>query len=323
MHTIDNVVTAAIEELGAAAGNTQDALVRDELLTGTNVLYCEKVASGGTITQITHSYELTKECKLTPRMVNRARTILAKANAPTINGKYVALIPSAVLEDLRQSADWVEAHKYASPEEIYNGEAGELHGVRFIETNTVRCFAPGPLNGDARYLTVAAYTASGVATTATAGKATQWQVTLDETPSVDLVGREANLQHSTALTAHMTIVGVDTTNKYLFLDAAPASAPADNDYLLPGEGGNELYATGHAIAVYACMFFGQDAFAVIDPQGGAMETIIKPLGAGDDPLNQRSTVGYKFETASKILYEERLLRVECCSSYSDTDEDNA
>lgn len=323
MHAIDNVVVAATEELGAAAGNTQDALIRNELLTGTNVLYCEKVASGGTVTQVTRKYNLDGDCKLTPRMVNRARTILTKANAPTINGKYVALIPSSVLEDLRQSQDWVEAHKYARPEEIYNGEAGELHGVRFIETNTVRCFAPAPLNGTtARYLTVAAYSGSATDATATAGSPSAYRITLDETPDASLVGREVNLEHSGSLTAHMTICGVTPASKYVYVSAAPASSPADNDYLLPGEGGKELHDTGHAVAVYACEFFGQDAFAVIDPAGGAMQTIVKPLGHGEDPLNQRSTVGYKFETASKILYPERLLRVECGSSYSDTDEDN-
>ena len=73
-----------------------------------------------------------------------------------------------------------------------------------------------------------------------------------------------------------------------------------------------------------CEFLGKEGYGMIDPEGGSMETIIKALGSAGtaDPLNQRSTVGYKFEQATKILYEERVLRVECGSSYSLTDEDN-
>lgn len=323
MHTIDNVVVAATEELGAAAGNTQDALVRDELLTGTNVMYCDKV-TGGTATKVNHRWELTPDCKLTPKMVNRARTILAKANAPTINGKYVALIPSTVLEDLRQDAAWIEAHKYARPEEIFNGEAGELHGVRFIETNTVRTFAPKGLTDTQRYLTVSAYSGAATDATATVGKSTAYRITTTEAITDDLLGRLVLLEQSGAIKEQMEIVGVTPGSKYIYLADAPTATITQGNYLNPGEGGLETKAGGTQVATYACPFFGKDAFAVIDPAGGAMETFVKPLGSAgtSDPLNQRSTVGYKFETASKILYEERLLRVECSSSYSDTDEDN-
>ena len=76
-----------------------------------------------------------KVCMLTADMVNKAATALRKANVPYYTGnKYVALIHPSVTYDLRKDKDWVEAHKYAAPEEIFNGEIGELHGVRFIES---------------------------------------------------------------------------------------------------------------------------------------------------------------------------------------------
>jgi len=52
--------------------------------------------------------------------------------------------------------------------------------------------------------------------------------------------------------------------------------------------------------------------------------IVKAKGSAGtaDPLNQRSTVGWKAAHAAAILYEERLVRVECGSSYSDTDDAN-
>ena len=54
-----------------------------------------------------------------------------------------------------------------------------------------------------------------------------------------------------------------------------------------------------------------------------LQMIVKGLGeGGDDPLNQRSTVGFKFADATKILYQERLLRLEVGSSYGDVDKAN-
>ena len=326
LHAIDKVVLAATEELGAAAGNTQDALIRNELMTGTNVIYADKV-TGGVTYAVTKRWGLDGNCRLTPKVVNKAVTKLKKDNAPTINGNYVALIPYSVAEDLREDAAWIDAHKYASPEQIFNGEIGMLHNVRFIETGTVRVIAAKALNGStSRYLTCAssnAYINNASATTCDAGKTTQYRITITETPSAELVGRLVLLEHSAAITAQLEIVGVDVTNKYLYINQ-PASAPANSDYLNPGEGGAELHTATGPNAVYMCEFLGREGYAMIDPEGGSMETIVKSRGSGGtaDPLNQRSTVGYKFEQATKILYEERVLRVECGSSYSLIDEDN-
>ena len=74
---------------------------------------------------------------------------------------------------------------------------------------------------------------------------------------------------------------------------------------------------------YATYFFGKDAFGIIDPEGGALEMIVKDKSQVGGPLNQFSTIGYKFETnGATILYPERVLRVMSCSSYSAIDEVN-
>ena len=74
---------------------------------------------------------------------------------------------------------------------------------------------------------------------------------------------------------------------------------------------------------YATYFFGKEAFGIIDPEGGALEMIVKDKNQAGGPLNQFSTIGYKFETnGATILYPERLLRVMSCSSFSATDEVN-
>ena len=74
---------------------------------------------------------------------------------------------------------------------------------------------------------------------------------------------------------------------------------------------------------YATYFFGKDAFGIIDPEGGALEMIVKDKSQIGGPLNQFSTIGYKFETnGATMLYPERVLRVMSCSSYSGIDETN-
>ena len=232
LRAYDPVILGATEEMGASAAETQEVLIRDALLVNTNVLYCDNItiATGAAAGTPTAPNEMeasaTVMSLLTPDMVAKAATKMKKDRVPTINGKYVAVVHPSVAYDLRKSDGWMEAHKYAAPGEIFNGEIGELHGVRFIEDT----FAP----------------------------------------------------------------------------------------VLDGE-----YANKAGTVTYATYFFGKDAFGIIDPEGGALQMIVKNKGEIGGPLEQFSTVGYKFETnGATILYPERLLRVMSASSFSGTDEAN-
>ena len=232
LRAYDPVLLIASEEMGASAAETQEVLIRDGLLTNTNVLYCDNVVDG--VFKSTPTTPATMGASdtdgwalLTPDMVAKAATKMKKDRVPTIGGKYVAVIHPSVAYDLRKSQEWIEAHKYAATTEIFNGEIGELHGVRFVE-NT---FAP--ILGGATY---------------------------------------------------------------------------------QNKAGGVTYAT---------YFFGKDAFAIIDPAGGALQMIAHDKADIGGPLNQFSTVGYKFETnGASVLYTERVLRVMSVSSYSATDEVN-
>ena len=86
---------------------------------------------------------------------------------------------------------------------------------------------------------------------------------------------------------------------------------------------DDTYANKAGGVTYATYMFGKEAFGIIDPEGGALEMIVKDKSQVGGPLNQFSTIGYKFETnGATILYPERLLRIMSCSSYSATDEAN-
>ena len=75
-------------------------------------------------------------------------------------------------------------------------------------------------------------------------------------------------------------------------------------------------------AVYATLFLGAKAFGILDPEGEGMEMIIKTKEQIGGPLNQFGTIGYKFCHGAKILYQERMLRVESGSYFGKDDEAN-
>ena len=230
LHAYDDTILGATEEMGASAAETQETLIRDALLENTNVMYCDNIDAQGNVVSTPQNCEEMAfgeaMSTLTPDMVAKAVTKLKKDKVPTIGGRYCAVIHPSVAYDLRKSEAWVEAHKYAAPGELFNGEIGELHGCRFVEN----VFAP----------------------------------------------------------------------------------------VLDGE-----YANNEGGVTYATYIFGKDAFGIIDPEGGALEMIIKDKSQIGGPLNQFSTIGYKLETnGATILYPERVLRLMSCSSFSGTDEAN-
>lgn len=68
------------------------------------------------------------------------------------------------------------------------------------------------------------------------------------------------------------------------------------------------------LSVFATMVFGADAYAVSDLEGAGLEHVVKPLGAGEDPLDQRGTVGWKCMNLAKILIQQYMLRIETTSA---------
>ena len=140
---LDNTILEATKLLGRQAGMTLDTVVRNVLQSGTNVTYCPKVAADGTKTEVTSRAALDNTCQLTVDVVNQVVAKLRAQNAPTINGKYVAIIHPYVAYDLISDPDWKEAHKYAKPENMYEGEIGEIGGVRFVETTEAKIYEGG------------------------------------------------------------------------------------------------------------------------------------------------------------------------------------
>lgn len=78
-------------------------------------------------------------------------------------------------------------------------------------------------------------------------------------------------------------------------------------------------AGASGIDVYSTLLLGENAYATTKIEGGGLETIVKPLGSGGtaDPLNQRSTVGWKAMKVTEILSQQYMVRIETASTYND------
>lgn len=326
LHAIDDTILGATEEVGAAMGSKADKLTRDAILAGCS---CVMVAPSGS-TENSVVWKMDKNAKFTADLVARAATALKKAKAPTIDGKYVAVIHPSVAYDLRKDSDWINAHQYAAVEEIFTGEIGELHGVRFIETPQAPVLVGASLfSASQRYLTLTAGAAATAGTAVTYGQTGAYKLTVSEdlgTAEADyaaLIGQYVLLQDGDAVTHRLKVTGVDTAGKAIYTATAPAGYTwASGDCLLPGNGARELKADGVQNAAYATMVFGRDAFGVVDPEGAGMEMIVKSKDQAGGPLNQFSTIGGKMSHAARVLYPERMLCIYSTATNSGVDEAN-
>ena len=141
--SLDNTILEATKLLGRQAGLTLDTIVRNVLQSGTNVTYCPKVAADGTETAVTSRTGLDTTCQLTVKVIQQVVAKLRAQNAPTIGGKYVAIIHPYVAYDLMRDPEWIDAHKYAKPDNLYEGEIGEVAGVRFVQTSEAKIYSGG------------------------------------------------------------------------------------------------------------------------------------------------------------------------------------
>lgn len=221
---IDPVATEGLKILSRQAHATLDTVTRNKLNSGTNVTYCPKVTSSGAQTEVTSRSAMDTTSKLTVDVVQRVVAKLRAQNAPTINGEYAAIIHPYAAYDLMRDPEWIDAHKYAQPENLYKGEIGKIAGVRFVQS-------------------------------------TEAKIWRDET------------------------------------------CPAQNG------------ATPAYYGVFSTLFVGGDAYGVTEIEGGGLQVIIKQLGSGgtEDPLNQRSSIGWKATKTAEILVENYLVRVESLS----------
>ena len=135
---IDPVLAETVKLLGDQSGLSMDTVTRNVINAGTNVSYCPKIGASGAKTEVESRAGMDTTCKLTVDMVQRTVAKLRAQNAPTFDGSYVAIIHPYVAYDLMRDPEWTEAHKYAQPENLFEGEIGKIGGVRFVESSEAK-----------------------------------------------------------------------------------------------------------------------------------------------------------------------------------------
>ena len=208
--SIDNTIVEATKLLGKQAGLTLDTITRNVLQSGTYVYYCPK----GDGAAVTSRSGLDETCKLTVDVIKQVAALLKKNNTPKIDGSYVCIIHPFVAYDLMSDPEWIDAHKYTTSENIFNGELGKIGGVRFVESSEAKVYTGG---------------------------------------------------------------------------------------------------------VFGCLMLGANAYGVTEITGGGLQTIIKQKGSAGtaDPLDQRSSIGWKAIKTAEILVQPYMYRIECKSKLSD------
>lgn len=337
MKHVDPVITGAQQELSYTSSRKMDTLHRDGILAGaTNVLFADAVDKTKNFAYVSTPravYHLSTNPEqvslLTPDMVAKAKTIMEGNNVPKINGRWYACVINPFAKyDLMRHPEWNDFHKYSATEEIFNGEVGELYGVRFVETTQAPVMAGETLYSTwQRYLTVEGFENLAMISNIAQGygEPSAYRFTVDETLNngtadyEKLIGQYVLIEKDGSIEKRLQIKGIDTQNNYIYTDeyVVLGGGELTNAYILPGNGGAESKADGKQVAVFASIFLGQDAFGIVDPDGGAIQMIIKNKGEIGGPLEQFSTVGTKFETGTKMLYQERALVLYHTGEYSD------
>ncbi len=305
---VDNTIVEATKELASQAGLTLDTVVRNELVGGTNVMYAPKVV-GNTETEIASRADITPACRLRVKDVFKAAAELKAVNAPKIDGYYAAVIHPYVAYDLMQDAkeQWIGIQKYADPEKLLKGEIGTLGGVRFVESTEAKVYGPAVISDGKSRLTVKT-TLSEAGTT----------VTVKEVLTAGSYSGSKKIPVYVNGTAnYITAIANNGTYSTLTLESSVSVANGTAGNIICGRGGGK-----DGSAVFCTLFLGENAYGVTDVEGGGLEHIVKQRGYGNDPLNQRSSVGWKATKVAKRLVEEYMIRVESGSEFSGTAESN-
>lgn len=299
---IDNNLVEATKLLGSQAGRTLDTITRDIITAGTNVTYANSKSSRGALTASTD--------KLTVADIRKAVRKLKLYNTPRFGKYYVGIIHPDASYDLMDDNDWKYPHQYVDTENMYNGELGEIAGVRFAETTEAKVItASTPLPGKTSasgYYTVSSYSSKVITISdqLTAGNATA------------LAGRKININGAvyTVVSATAYVAGSPSTNATITIKEDPTTNPAASNKIYAGDAGKE------GANIYATMIIGENAYGVTEVTGGGLQHIVKQLGSAgtSDPLNQRATAGWKAIKTAVRLVEEYMVRIESTSSFTST-----
>lgn len=144
--SFDDVMASGSRLLGRNMAQYLDNLAQSTLLTASSLLFGYYRNPAGAITNFspydfgtvgTSANGLTGQYYLTPSAIRDGVETLATKNVPRIGESYVGFCHPHQSRHLRESPEWIEVTKYASPGNFMLGEIGRLFDTIWIETTQV------------------------------------------------------------------------------------------------------------------------------------------------------------------------------------------
>ena len=302
MTAIDNNLVEATKILGNQAGATLDTITREVINAGTNKI-CgarERAARyllvGGDSTPANNDY-------LSVLVLKKGVRWLKAQNTQKIDGYYIGIANPDTLFDLMCDPEWISANQYAGSRKIFEGEVGEIAGVRFVETTEAKVFAADNLTAAARNLTVKTANATDNVTVAV-------KELITAADALALVGRKVLIGTTQYEIEEATAAAAGSASIKLKVGVTVAA----DAVIYPGEAGSQ------GRSVYSTLLLGDNAYGVTEIEGGGLKHIVKQLGSAgtSDPLDQRATVGWKATKTAEILVDAYMVRIETASTFAGT-----
>ena len=302
---VDSKTQAMSDRLNRQAALSIDAVGRDAICAGLNVMFPGTVSARGSI---------GSSNVITYTMVKKAvRNLKKKGAQPFSDGFFHAKISHETYYDLSQDQHWIDVAKYQNDTRVQRYELGTIYKVKFFEVDNAKVFTTQSyLYGTTGYLTM-----NG--TYDSTNRIMTIAETMTEDVARELTGKLVYVQYSSSYNTLMCIEriwpsGTANTTKVQFR-WQPGSSVYNNwttgntTKIVPTGGGN-------SVDVHASIIYGQDAFGMVKLGGkGApnIQIIVKPLGSAGttDPLNQRGTIAWKVPFfATAVLQDDFIVRLE-------------
>ena len=135
--SVDQVIKSTMDLLAYEAAKSIDTKIKDDISTSGTVLYATGAYSNSAGFTPTRN-SIDSNDVMTVNEVRRAKRMHGRFDSrPHTKDRYMGIAHPDVTFDLEGDSNWVNAHIYTEKgvNAIYNGEAGELYGVRFVETS--------------------------------------------------------------------------------------------------------------------------------------------------------------------------------------------
>jgi len=124
---VDAKMKSAVEIMAQNAGESRDQMIREKGLALSNT---DQFAAGSAaLTDIG-----TTDTLSAAEVRKAVRTLKANKASRYDDGYFLGKTSPYASYDLMGDSTWVNAHTYKDGENLYKGELGRLHGVRFVET---------------------------------------------------------------------------------------------------------------------------------------------------------------------------------------------